>query len=241
MKLAKLEHANYSLAQELWNSISHGLGALFGIVVLILTLLKINGVYPYTPSISYDTSYIVKTITSIFYSVSIIVCMSISCVYHALKKNKGKKVMRIIDHAMIYLLVAGSYAPFCLVGMIEHEAKLWNIPNTWWSGYLIFAISYTCLIIGVTFSSINMVKFEILSMVMYLVGGGAIILNITGIYQALGLNGFLFLVFGGVSFFIGAALYGVGKRQSLWWHTVFHFFILVGIILHFLSIYLYVL
>lgn len=241
MKLSKLEHAPYTLAMELWNAISHGLGALFGVVVIVLTMLKINGVYPYLSYVEHDVMYVMKMVTCLFYGISIIVCMTVSCVYHSLAKNKGKKVMRIIDHAMIYLLVAGSYAPFCLVGMIENEALLWNIPGTWWSGYLIFALSYVFIAIGVTFSSINMVKFSVLSMVMYLLGGGAIILNVTGAYSAFGLDGFLYLVFGGVAFFIGAALYGVGKKKSLWWHTVFHFFILAGIILHFLAIYLAVL
>lgn len=237
MKISKIKLANYKLSQEIWNAISHGLGALFGVVVLILLLMKVNGYFP-SKEVVYDTQYIIDTVAACFYGLSIIICMSISCIYHALAKNNGKKVMRVIDHAMVYLLVAGSYSAICLVGL--NDMPLWNIPNTNWGGYFILGISLTCLIVGVVFSSINLFKFSKLSMVMYLVGGGIILIDPVGVYNALTINGFLLLVFGGVAFFMGAALYGIGKKKSLWYHTVFHFFVLLGIVLHFLAIYFYV-
>lgn len=226
--------ANYTLAQELWNAISHGLGALFGLFALIILLIKI---------VSGDHSeslYALKIVSAVFYSSSIMICMSISCIYHSLAKNRGKKVLRTIDHAMIYLLVAGSYAPFCLVAMISKGALLWNIPNTEWSGYLILGLCYICIILGATFASINFKKYDAFSMVMYLVGGLMILVNPTGIYNALGFYGFLFLALGGVFYVIGSVLYGIGKHKSLWWHTVFHFFCLFGIVSMFISIYFFV-
>ncbi len=225
---------NYSLAQELWNSISHGLGAIFGVVALILLLIKIiNGDHD-------EPMYSLKMFSSIFYSVSIIICMSISCIYHSLAKNKGKKVLRVIDHAMVYLLVAGSYAPYCLVAMISKNTLLWNIPNTEWSGYLILALCYTCIVLGATFSSINLKKYNGLAMTMYLLGGMMILINPTGIYFALGFNGLFYLALGGAFYIIGAMLYNLGSKKSLWWHSVFHFFILFGIVSMFISIYFYV-
>ena len=84
----------YSLAEELFNAISHGLGAIFGIVALILMLVKIA-----------PTGDPFKIASSIIYGISLIVLFTISCVYHSLAKNRGKKVLRILDHDAIYILI----------------------------------------------------------------------------------------------------------------------------------------
>ena len=225
--------APYTLAQELWNSITHGIGAIFGVAFLVLLLVK-------TLSNPSDPFFGMKLYNAIYYPFAVITCMTISCVYHALAKNRGKRVMRVIDHAMIYLLVAGTYAPYCLVAMPQSGALLWNIPGTEWSSYAILAICYTCIIVGATLSSVNIKKFKVVSFVMYLVGGLIILINPTGIYQSLDLWGFLLLAFGGVFYVVGSVLYAVGKRASIWWHTVFHFLSLAGVVSMFFSIYFYV-
>lgn len=233
-KDSQVSLVNYTLAQELWNAISHGLGALFGVAALVLLLIKVvSGDHT-------EPMYALKLFSAIFYASSIIICMSISCIYHSLAKNKAKKVLRVIDHAMVYLLVAGSYAPYCLVAMISNGTLLWNIPNTSWSGYLILGLCYTCIILGATFSSINLKKYNTLAMCMYLVGGMMILLNPVGAYLALGSKGFFYLILGGAFYIVGAILYGLGSKKSLWFHSVFHFFILFGIVSMFVSIYLYV-
>ena len=78
-------------------------------------------------------------------------------------------------------------------------------------------------------------------MAIYICAGWMIIVNFMELYNALGLVGFLLLLIGGISFSVGAILYGIGKKHSVWWHTVFHFFVSAGIVLQFLSVYLYVL
>ena len=90
-------------------------------------------------------------------------------------------------------------------------------------------------------NSINIKKFGALSMSIYICAGWMIIFNCVELFNALSLPGFILLLVGGVSFSIGAILYGIGKKHSVWWHTIFHFFVSAGIVLQFLSVYLYVL
>lgn len=239
VKVKNIDLANYKLSQELWNAISHGLGALFGIVALILMMLKITRVYPSDLPPMDEVDYIVAIVSCSFYAFSIIVCMTISCVYHSLAKNNGKRVLRVIDHAMVYLLIAGSYAPFCLIAMRDYP--LWGIEGANFAGYLLLAICYICIAVGVSLSSVNMFKFAVVSMVMYLVGGLSILFDPITIWNALTPSGFALCLAGGVAYVLGAALYGLGKKRSIWWHTIFHFFVLVGIVLQFCSIYFYVL
>lgn len=239
MKVKNIDLANYKLSQELWNAITHGLGGLFGIAALILCILKVMRIYPSDLEPLDNVDYIFSMVSVVFYGFSIIVCMTISCVYHSLAKNNGKRVLRVIDHAMVYLLIAGSYAPFCLIAL--REQPLWGIEGANFAGYLLIAICYVCIAVGVSLSSVNMFKFEIVSMCMYVIGGLSILFDPVSLYNALTPGGFWLCLAGGVAYIAGAALYGLGKKHSIWWHTVFHIFVLVGIVLHFLSIYFYVL
>lgn len=240
MSVNEIELPNYKLRHELFNSISHGLGAIFGIVALVLMLLKVNNVYsPNETHINSFLDLVLGNISVIIYAFSIIVCMCISCIYHGLKRNKGKKVLRVLDHDMVYFLVAGTYTPYCLLTL--RDVNLWGINNTNFSGYLILALVYILVTLGIVFNSINIKKYAVFSMIMYIVAGWSILLNVNELYCYLSFNGFMLLLFGGISFTLGAILYGLGKKNSVWFHTVFHFFVLFGIILQFTSIYLYVL
>ena len=106
---------------------------------------------------------------------------------------------------------------------------------------MIFALVWACIALGITMNSINIKKFSGLSMTIYICAGWLIIVNCVELYNALGLEGFLLLLFGGISFSLGSILYGLGKKHSVWFHTIFHWFVTLGIILQFLSVYLYVL
>lgn len=238
MPVHEIELPNYKLRHELWNSISHGVTALFGIVALILMMLKISGAFVGGDlHVALNDPYIY--VACAIYGFAIIVCMTISCIYHSLAKNNGKRVLRVLDHDFVFLLVAGTYTPYCLIAM--RNAPLWGIEGTNWSGWLVFALVWALLALGVTMNSINIKKYAALSMIIYICAGWMIILNCVELYKIIGFNGFLLLLFGGVSFTIGAILYGIGKKYSVWFHTVFHFFVSIGVILQFLSIYLYIL
>lgn len=236
MKLKDIELPNYRLSHELWNSISHGIGAIFGIVVLVLSLLKINKT-GYDPLIegSYQ-DYIYKIVSICIYSISLMITYSVSSIYHALKQNNGKRVMRVIDHDTVYLLISGTYTPYCLITL--RDVKLFDaIPHV---GWIIFALVWVLVTIGIVFNSIDINKYKVLSFIMYILAGWIIIIAACEISKINTLNGFLLLFFGGVSYTLGSVLYGLGGKYSVWFHTVFHFFVLIGSLLQFLSIYLYV-
>lgn len=239
MSVSEIELPNYKLRHELVNSITHGLGAIFGIIALILMSLKVSGVYVPNGNHLSDDDFVYAIISIIIYSLGIITCMCISCIYHALAKNNGKRVLRVLDHDMIYFLVAGTYTPYCLITL--RNVPLWGIDVLSFSGWIIFVLVYILIIIGVVFNSINIKKFAALSMTSYIVAGWMIVINPIELYNELSFNGFMLLLFGGIAFSLGAILYGIGSKKSVWWHSVFHIFVLIGIILQFLSVYLYVL
>lgn len=231
MSVTEIELPQYKLKDELWNSISHGLGAIFGLVALILMLIKIN----VNPTLSLENQIFANIACSI-YGISIITCMSISCIYHSLKKNNGKRVLRVIDHDMVFFLVAGTYTPFCLLGM--RNLPLWGIPNTNFSGYIALALVWGLCALGITMNSINIKKYNALSMAIYIGAGWSICLNIVELVKAIPINSIILLFAGGIVYTIGAILYGIGKKKP-YMHSVFHFFVLAGVILQFFSIYLY--
>lgn len=225
MKLKNILLPIYSLGEELWNSISHGLGALFTLIAGPFLIVK--------AAFTGDPWKIVSVSIYVF---SLLLLYTVSCIYHALKRNNGKKVFRILDHNMIFVLIAGTYTPYCLVSLREY---------TWFSGvpgllgFIIFGIVWGAAALGITMNSIDIKKYAKLSMSCYIGVGWCIVLAFIPLFNVIELNGVLLLLFGGISYTIGAILYGIGKKHK-YMHTVFHFFVLAGTILQFISIFLYV-
>ncbi|MFA5283212.1 MAG: hemolysin III family protein [Bacilli bacterium] len=227
MKTRDIEIPKYSFAEELWNAISHGLGAVFGIVAGVFLLLK---------AIPSGDPWIICSIS--FYIFSIVVLYTMSCLYHSLSKNvKGKKVLRVLDHDSVYFLICGTYTPFCLISLRNVEGYLPGIGTT---GWVVFSVMLLACIIGTVFNSINIKKYKILSMICNLVAGWSIIVAFPTVIKAVGLSGALLLLFGGIAYSAGAIIYGIGKKKK-WMHTVFHFFVLAGTVLQFFAIYFFVL
>lgn len=226
MSIKEIEIPRYSLGEELWNSISHGAGAIFGIVALLLMITKV------APS---NNPFAI--ISAIIYGVALIILFTVSCVYHALAKNNGKRVMRVMDHNMIFILVAGSYTPYTLVAM--RPENIWG----WGNGvvaYTMLAIVWTSCIIGTVFNSINIKKYAWLSMICYLGAGWVIIAAFAPLWNIIGNVGAILLLLSGLAYTVGSILYGLGRKIK-YMHTVFHFFVLAGAILMFISIYCFVL
>lgn len=216
----------YSLAEELINAISHGLGAIFGVVALILMLIKVA-----------PTGDPFKIVSSIIYGVSLIVLFTISCIYHSLAKNKGKKVLRILDHDVIYILISGTYAPYMLVALRPHN--IWNM-GTGTLAYLMFGIVWAACIIGAVFNSIDIHKYQKLSMACYIIAGWVVVSALFVLWNIIGPAGVILLFSGGIAYTIGAVIYGMGKKKK-YFHSIFHIFVLIGAVLMFISVYCYVL
>ena len=206
----------YTLGEEITNSITHGLGVVFGIVILILTIIM-----------SAHNHNTVGVISSCIYGTSMIVMFLISCLYHAMSPRIGaKRVFRILDHCDIYVFIAGSYTPFCL-SLIG--------GNT---GWMIFAVVWLCALIGIILNSINLEKYKIVSFLLYLVMGWVILFSFKSLNAVLPTKGLIYLLVGGIVYTLGAVVYGIGHKVR-YMHSVFHVFVLVGCILQSISILFY--
>ena len=212
----KIQIPNYSLGEEITNAILHGIGALLAIAALVLCVVF---------SAIHHNPYAV--VSSCLYGSTLIILYTMSCLYHSLKVNNAKRVFRIIDHCSIFLLIAGTYTPLTLVSF--------NGPIGW----TLFGIIWGVSILGIILNAIDLNKYKVISMILYIMMGWAIIFTFPRLLKVIDMAGIYLLVAGGIVYTIGAIFYGIGKKIK-YMHSVFHFFVLAGSILHFFAILLYV-
>ena len=216
MSKSKKELPAYTLGEELLSSISHGIGALFGVLALVLCVVKCA---------IYGSA--IDVVSGAIYGASLTILYTMSTLYHALKKGSAKLVFRILDHCSIFLLIAGTYTPYTLSALSGA------------TGWTLFGIVWGAAILGITFNAISVERFRIFSMICYLAMGWVIIFAVRPLLSAIPWTSFLLLLVGGIAYTLGAILYAIGKKVR-YIHSVWHFFVLFGSILHFLSIYLYI-
>jgi hemolysin III len=221
MKPNKTELPNYTRTQENWNCASHAAGVLFTLIAGPFLLVK-----------AIQSGDVFSIVSSAIFVLSLLCLYTFSALYHALNPCNAKKILRVIDHDMVFVLITGTYAPYCLAGL-RQSSTAWA-----WS---IYGICLGLGVLGIVLNSCDLKKFAIFSMVDYILMGWLIVISIYPLQKAIGFfPGTFLLIFGGVLYTIGAVLYGVGKKKSPWWHTVFHFLVLAGTISMFFSIYFYV-
>lgn len=207
---------HYTLGEELMNSISHGIGALLGIAALVLCVVR-----------AAPTGDPYRIVSGAIFGFTVLILYLMSCLYHALKVNKAKRVFRVIDHCTIFLLIAGTYTPYTLVSLRDSVG--------WW----VFGVIWATAIVGIVLNAVSLKKFSRISVALYLIMGWMIIIAYQPMVQAIPRGGMQLLVWGGVAYTLGAILYGIGSRRK-YFHSIFHFFCIIGTVLHFFSIYLYV-
>lgn len=215
-KLHRISIPKYTLGEELVSSISHGIGAGLGIAALCLCVVR---------AVSHGDAYAI--VSSWIFGFSLVILYSMSCIYHGLARNNAKRVMRILDHCTIFLLIAGTYTPFTLVSLRQG------------AGWPLFGIIWGTAILGIVLNAIDVERFEKLSMVCYLTMGWAIVFTIRPLLRAISAGGIKLLIAGGIAYTVGAVIYGLGSRKR-YMHSIWHFFVLAGSILHFFTIYDYV-
>lgn len=208
---------SYTLAEELLNSISHGIGAGLGIAALVLCIVK--------SAIAGDGF---KLASSIVFGLTTTMLYLMSCLYHALKINRAKKVFRVFDHCTIFLLIAGTYTPYTLVTLRGA------------AGWVLFGVVWAVAITGIVLNAVNLRKFAKISVICYVLLGWIILLASKTLVNNLAHPGLMLLIAGGIAYTVGAVLYAVGSKRK-YFHSIFHFFCLIGTVLHFFSIYFYVL
>lgn len=210
---------DYTRGEEIFNMTSHVLGAGFGIVALVLTVVfsALRG-NPWS------------VVASAIYGSTMILLYTVSSIYHGLRPNMGKRVMQVIDHCTIYLLIAGTYTPVAL-GAIRTYSMTWC--------WVLFGVVWGCAALGVVFTAIDMKRFEKLAMILYLGMGWCIIMAAKPAMASIPARGLGWILAGGIAYTVGAVLYGLGKRHR-YMHSVFHVFVVAGSILQFFGIFFYV-
>jgi hemolysin III len=206
----------YPPLEEKINIFSHATGLLLSIIALTMLVSR--------ASLYGDVWHVVSF--SIF-GASLIVLYSASTVYHSSKKPQIRGRLRIIDHASIYVLIAGTYTPFTLVTLNGS------------TGWVIFGISWGMALTGIILKLFFTGRYSLLSTAMYVFMGWLIIFAIKPLINNLPADGIYWLVAGGLAYTLGAILYGIKKIRFN--HAIFHVFVLLGSFCHFMAVYFYVL
>ena len=207
--------SEYTMSEEIAHSVTHGLGILFSITALTMLVAYsvLNG----------DVWHVVS---SSIYGGTLIILYSASTLYHGVFHLKVKSLLKQIDHASIYLLIAGTYTPYFLVSL--RDSAVWNLFILIW----IFAI------LGVIFEFIHIKALKKVSLALYLGMGWLAVLLINPLMAHVATDGLILLIAGGLAYTFGVVFY-VWKTLP-YNHAIWHLFVLAGSVLHFLSIFYYV-
>jgi hemolysin III len=161
------------------------------------------------------------------YSGSLLLLYSVSTTYHSVR-GRAKTILRKLDHLSIYLLIAGSYTPFCLV----------SLKGAW--GWTLFGIVWSLAVLGMLQELKPRSEARVLSIVIYAVMGWIVLIALGPLYRALGPGGLAWLVAGGASYTIGILFFAYDERFRHW-HGIWHLFVIAGSLLHFIAVWQYVL
>ncbi|MFV0555525.1 MAG: PAQR family membrane homeostasis protein TrhA [Lactovum sp.] len=213
----KEQSKSYQIVNEVFNATTHGIAA--GLAIVGLVLLIIKGV---------KSGSALEIVAFSIYGTSLILLFLFSTLAHSLYFTPARKVFQVFDHSGIFLLIAGSYTPYCLISL------------NGWLGWGILSIIWTSAILGIVLTAIYLPKRHSVprfSTILYILMGWVILLAIIPLYQQLEPLGFWLLLAGGVTYSLGAIFYRFDFPFS---HVYWHLFVFIAAFMMWLSIYLYV-
>lgn len=205
------------------NGLTHLVGAILSFVGLLAMVIKAASVQASILNIS----------AIIIFGISMILLYSASATYHMIiAKDRVIAFFRRIDHSMIFVLIAGSYAPFCLISLNGV------------TGWTVFGIVSVCALLGVTFKLVWFSCPRWLSTALYIAMGWIIIFAVKPLAAVLSTTGLFLLILGGILYTVGGIIYALKPKflsfKYMGFHEIFHIFIMLGSLAHFLCVYLYV-
>lgn len=206
-----MEGSFYTKGEEVANAVTHGIGALLSIAALVILIVF---------SAIQGTAWHVVSFT--IFGVTLFILYLESTLYHSITNKRAKRLFRKFDHMSIFLLIAGTYTPFCLTVLRGPV------------GWTIFGIVWGSTILGIVLKAFYTGKKDTLSTSLYIVMGWLIVIAIKTLYIKMTFNGFLFLVLGGVLYTVGAFFYS--KNKITFNHGIWHLFVLGGSAFHFFSV-----
>jgi hemolysin III len=215
--VTELDGANfYSQAEERLNIGSHIIGLMLSIVGLVMLLTR-----------AATLGGVLQVFSAGVFGASLVALYGASTAYHRAVEPVARKRLRVVDHAIIYILIAGTYTPFTLITLTGPV------------GWTIFGITWLMAAVGITLKLFFTGRFHVLSTLMYVFMGWMIMFAVRPLVQNLATEGLFWLIAGGLFYTLGAVIYSIKKIPFN--HAIFHLFVLGGSISHFISVYAYVL
>lgn len=205
----------YDPIEEKWNVYTHAFGLFLSVLGLFLLITK-----------AITEGGTLRIIGFSIFGISLIILYTASTLFHNSKDTKKRKQLNVLDHASIFILIAGSYTPFTLV----------TLNGT--IGWVIFAIVWSIALIGVIIKLFYTGRFEKISTIAYVFMGWIVMFVIRPIIDNLSVEGFYWLLAGGIFYTLGALLYSI--RKIKYNHAIFHVFVLLGSFCHFITVYYFV-
>ncbi|MFK5882607.1 MAG: hemolysin III family protein [Sulfurospirillum sp.] len=207
---------NFSIAEEIWHAITHGIGFFLGITGLVILVISAS-----------KHSNILGITTSTIYGATLIIMYGSSTLYHSITNIRIKKLFQTFDHASIYILIAGSYTPISLL----------TLRGAW--GWSIFGVNWSIAIFGIILKFLYPGRFEKLSLYLYVIMGWMVLIAFDPLIHNMPNGGLWLLVIGGLFYSFGVIFYV--KDTKPYFHTIWHFFVLAGSICHYFAVLFYVL
>jgi len=202
-------------AEEIANSVTHGVGLLMSIVCLVVGVGF---------AVRSGSPIIVVSVS--IYGATLCLLYLASTLYHGLPPGRAKRIWNILDHCAIYLLIAGTYTPYTL-GVLS--------PGWGWS---LFGVIWGLAVAGIVFQALFIHRYRILSTLTYLAMGWLVMVAVYPMWRNLGPHGFLWVALGGACYTLGTVFYAWKNVRFM--HAVWHLFVLAGSLLHFLGVFWYV-
>jgi len=205
----------YLITDQVFSAVTHGIGIILAIIGAVFLLIK--GFHQGNPL--NITAYFIYAFTLFFLYLS-------STLFHSLYFTKAKGVFQIFDHSSIFLMIAGTYTPYCLIAL--HSTF----------GIVILSFIWLLAIGGILYKVFNVGRFKYFETFLYVLMGWAIIIAMKPLYHAIGSTGIALLVAGGIAFTGGACLYLMQNLRYI--HVIWHIFVMIGTALMYFSVYFYV-
>lgn len=217
MHFEKVKLPTYTKGEEIFNSISHAVGIIVGLLSGALCWQKATNTPGY--------------IGAVIYAVSIVILYSGSTLYHAISPGLVKKFFRVVDHAVIYVLIAGTSITVTVLGVY---------PNNRLFAIIMISLSLVIATVGTVLTYVDQEKYKTVQMVLYMVLGWMCLVLIYPLYKYC--QNFTELVLcvliGGIVYTVGTTFLALGKKKK-YFHSIFHLFVLAGTVIHFVGIYLF--
>lgn len=217
----KKEKRIQTVGEEVANSVSHGIMALFGVVALVLMLLKSTDTWQVT--------------SSIIFGVSMILLYLSSTLYHALSFTVSKSVFKRFDHIGIYMLIGGTFAPIFLL-LPVFRMPLLGMEGMMSLGLFLLIMQWLLIMVGIISKSIWVYRFQTMHIIIFLLLGWSGLYFMIDLYQYSAPT-MWFILLGGISYSIGVIFYK--QSDKLYFHFIWHIFVGIGTILQFIAIYNY--